>query len=89
MILVSELQLGLKEQTLISVDELCNYKSVARMDLDNLPGAICGFYYGYNGSKVILKGPKQLARKVADDTKDVALALYADRNPINIVIEEY
>ena len=87
MILISELQLGLKDQTLISVDELGNYKSVARVELNNLPDTICGFYYGYGVHKVVLRGPAQLVDKVTDDTKHVASVLYADREPINIVKE--
>ena len=88
MILVSELQLGLKDQTLISIDELGNYKSIARVEMDNLPGAICGFYYGYGGTAVHIKGPIEVARKVAEETKQVASALYADREPINIIVKE-
>lgn len=89
MILVSELQLGLKDQTLISIDEFGNYKSIARVDLNNLPGTICGFYYGYGGTEVHLKGPKQMAEKVANEAKEVALALYGNNvKPMNIIIEE-
>lgn len=89
MILVTNLQLGLKDQILISYDELSGaQKSIARIDLENLPGAICGFYYGYDGKEVYVKGPKELARKVADEARQIASALYADREPLNIMIEE-
>lgn len=88
MILVTELQLGLKDQTLIAIDELGNYKSIARVEIDNLPGAICGFYYGYGGIAAHIKGPIEMARKVAEEARQVASVLYADREPMNIIIKE-
>lgn len=86
MILSTVIELGVKEQTLYSIDDKGNIKSVARIELDNLPDAICGFYYGYDGHEVHILGPEQMCTKVAEEVKEISSTLYADKEPIRIII---
>lgn len=87
MILLCELQLGTKEQTIIGYDAATNKQKVqARIEMSNLADALCGFYYNYSGEKVILQGPEALCQKIATEANTICAQAYANREPINIVI---
>ena len=86
MTLITELQLGMKEQTIYVVDDQGNNKTEIRTELQSIPDTICGFYYTYNGEEVQLHGPRALCEEVEDSIKSIASSLYANNRPMKIVI---
>lgn len=86
MILITELQLGMKEQTIYAVDDQGNNQSTIKTELQSIPDTICGFYYAYNGEEVKLYGPRALCEEVEDSIKSIASSLYANNRPIKITI---
>lgn len=86
--LVCNLQLGLRNQTVVALDEQGKDKAMLHVEIEKLPETICGYYYGYNENEVYLNGPSAMCHKVADDIKDFASTLYENREPIKVIIVE-
>lgn len=86
--LVCNLQLGLRNQTVVALDEQGQNRAMLHVEIERLPETICGYYYGYNEDEVYLNGPHIMCHKVADDIKDYASTLYADKEPIKVIVVE-
>lgn len=87
MIILTNIQFGMKDQTIFVVnDQTDQIKTIARVEIETLPEALCGFYYNNDGHIMQIKGPKDYCNRIVEKTKEKALELYGDRTPINFVI---
>lgn len=86
MIILSNLQFGLKEQTIFVFNESADsIRTVAKVDMENVPETLCSFYYSTDAELIQLKGPKEFCEKIAERTKEKALELYEGRKPIKFI----
>lgn len=86
MIILTNIQMGLKEQTIFVInDRTDQIKTMARVEIENLPEALCSFYYMNDGHTMQIRGPKDYCAKIIERTKEKALELYGDRRPINFI----
>jgi hypothetical protein len=86
--LVCGLQLGLRNQTVLILNERGDNVGMFHTEIEKLPETICGYYYNHGEDEIYLNGPSIMCHKVADDIKDVSLALYADKEPIKVIVVE-
>ena len=83
--LITNIQIGLKDQTIFKIDENGNVSKIAQVELQNLGDALCGLYTA-NIDEAIIRGPKEMALKVESEARENRLALFGKDN-MNITIE--
>lgn len=83
---VSDIQLGMKEQNVYIVDDFGNVQKTATVELQNLGETLCGLYMNRQAKEIVIRGPKDLAMDVEMQARKAQYSLYG-RDDLNIHIE--
>lgn len=87
MIIYIKLQLGIKDQVIRVIDEKTDQvKTILKTEMENIPETLSSFYYNFNCNEVTIAGPKHFCTRIAERSKEKALELYADKEPMNIIL---
>ena len=85
--LVTNIQLGLKDQTIYQISEDGNLSRIAQVELKDLGDTLCGLYSTNNADEAIIRGPKDMALKVESQARKCYFTLFS-KDDINITIYE-
>ncbi len=91
MIIVTDLQLGARDQTVYKIDKMTNEllngsypvskaEVLGRFPVNEVGEALCNFYFGLDVEKIVISGPEAIGRAVEEDIYETAKRSYRNQN---------